>query len=271
MGARVDQDRGVAWGTVAFGSRRHRLGSRSQSAVLPTPSVQTQGTVLLGRSLAIAPARRAHRHAPPCQDHEPLWYDAQNEREKPFTAITDFSRTALPRTFLIRTSDPTQIDHPDLRGFAVQACSVAKLEETVGVLEELVVDLVDEEQRSDREPWEEDPLEVALSVLTANFEAADQELEARVTDWLAQDPEHWPILRLVVLDPWQEQTEQVRGGAATVKRLAYNRPGVGQRLNSHRFGNLDSDHRCRVWTGPGIEAGLSRASRRIWLCGGRSG
>ena len=106
---------------------------------------------------------------------------------------------------MTRISDPTQIDHPDLREFALQAAWVAKLEDAVGVLEELVVDLVDEEQRSELEPWEEDPLEVALSVVHANFEEADQALEARVTEWLAQDPEHWPIFRLVVLDPWQEQ------------------------------------------------------------------
>ncbi len=109
-----------------------------------------------------------------------------------------------------RSNDPTQIDHPDLREFAVQAAWVAKLEDAVGVLEELVVDLVDEEQRSELEPWEEDPLEVALSVVHANYEEADQELEARVTEWLAQDPEHWPIFRLVVLDPWQEQPGQWR-------------------------------------------------------------
>jgi hypothetical protein len=102
---------------------------------------------------------------------------------------------------MTRIGDPTQIDHSDLREFAVQAVWVAKLEDGVEVLEELVVDLVDEEQRSKLEPWEEDPLEVALSVMHANYEEADQALEARVTDWLAQDPEHWPIFRLVVLDP----------------------------------------------------------------------
>ena len=51
---------------------------------------------------------------------------------------------------------------------------------------------------------------VALSAVNANFEAADQELEARVTEWIAQDPEHWPIFRLVVLDPWQERPAQWR-------------------------------------------------------------
>ena len=114
---------------------------------------------------------------------------------------------------MTRINDPTQIDHPDLREFAVQAAWVAKLEDAVEVREELVVDLVDEEQRSDREPWDEDPLEVALSVVHANYEEADQELEARVTEWLARDPEHWPIFRLVVLDPWQDQPGRWREDA----------------------------------------------------------
>jgi hypothetical protein len=99
----------------------------------------------------------------------------------------------LPRMLLMRISDPTQIDHPQLREFAVQAAWVAKLEEAVGVLEELVVDLGDDDRPNDVEVWEEDPLEVAWSVVNANFEAADQELEARVVHWLALDPEHWPI------------------------------------------------------------------------------
>jgi hypothetical protein len=42
---------------------------------------------------------------------------------------------------------------------------------------------------------------VALSVRTANFEAADQKLEVRVTEWLAEEPKNWPSLHLVVLDP----------------------------------------------------------------------
>jgi hypothetical protein len=105
---------------------------------------------------------------------------------------------------MTRSDDPTQIDHADLRNLAVSAAWVAKLEDAVGVLEELAVDLVDEEQRAELEPWDEDPLDVALSVVHGNYEDAEQALEARVTEWLAQDPEHWPIFRLVVLDPWQE-------------------------------------------------------------------
>jgi hypothetical protein len=75
-----------------------------------------------------------------------------------------------------------------------------------------VIDLVDDVQPADLPVCEEDPLETALSVVSANFEAADHELEARVTEWLAHDPEHWPIFRLVVLDPWQEQAGLWRDG-----------------------------------------------------------
>ena len=114
---------------------------------------------------------------------------------------------------MTRISEPTQIDHADLREFAVQAVWVAKLEEAAGVLEELVMDLVDDDRPDDMPVEDEDPLEVALSVVYANFEAADQTLEARLTKWLAQDPEHWPIFRLVVLDPWQEQPGRWREDA----------------------------------------------------------
>ncbi len=114
---------------------------------------------------------------------------------------------------MTRISDPTQIDHLELREFAVQAAWVAKLEEAVGVLEELVVDFVADDRPDDMPVWDEGPLEVALSVVNANFEAADQELEARVTEWLARDPEHWPSFRLVVLDPWQDQPGRWREDA----------------------------------------------------------
>jgi hypothetical protein len=109
---------------------------------------------------------------------------------------------------MMRHKDPAQIDHPQLRELALEAAYVAKLEAAVGALEELMVDPGDDQ--SEAEPEEGDPLGVALDVVQATFEEADQELEARVTEWLARDPEHWPIFRLVVLDPWQEQQGQWR-------------------------------------------------------------
>ena len=75
----------------------------------------------------------------------------------------------------------------------------------MGVLEDLVIELEVEQPSPDAEPEEQHPLEVALALVEVTFEDADRELEARVTEWLAEDPEHWPMFRLVVLDPWQEQ------------------------------------------------------------------
>jgi len=145
-----------------------------------------------------------------------------------------------------RISDPTQVDHADLRELAVQAAWVAKLEDAVGALEELVVDLVDEDRPADVKVWDENPLEVALSVVHANFEAADQELEARVTEWLAQDPEHWPIFRLVVLDPWQEQPGQWREdvpGLVAGRSSSWNRRPNSVFSNSVRISRISSSRR----------------------------
>ena len=113
-----------------------------------------------------------------------------------------------------RVTDPTHVDNPELRDLAIQAAWVAKLEDAVEVLKDLVfaadIDEEDTEADPDREPWEEDPLVVALDVVRANAEDADRGLEERVTAWLAQDPEHWPIFRLAVLDPWQKRPGQWR-------------------------------------------------------------
>ena len=103
---------------------------------------------------------------------------------------------------MTRTNDPSKIDHADLREFAIQAVWVAKLEEAAGVLEDLMVDVGEDDRPADLPMEDEDPLEVGWSVVNTTFEAAEQALEARVTAWLVQDPEHWPIFRLVVLDPW---------------------------------------------------------------------
>jgi hypothetical protein len=113
---------------------------------------------------------------------------------------------------MARISDPTQVNNPELRELAIQAAWVAKLEDAVAVLGDLVFavdnDEAETEPDPDLEPWEEDPLVVALDVVLANAEEADRSLEERVTAWLAHDPEHWPIFRLAVLDPWQERPGQ---------------------------------------------------------------
>jgi hypothetical protein len=109
--------------------------------------------------------------------------------------------------------DPEAVEHPQLREFARQAVWVAKLAETAGVLEDDVVDLLgdapdDGDLMGSNGDCEEEPLEVALEVVSAAFEDANAELEGWVAAWLAADPEHWPIFRLVVLDPWQTNPGQ---------------------------------------------------------------
>ena len=107
--------------------------------------------------------------------------------------------------------DPAQINHPELRELALQAAWVAKLEEAMEVLEDMVVDPADDEE--DVDPADEDPLAVALSVVQAAYEDADRALEELTTARLAADPEPWPIFRLGLLDAWQEAPGRWREGA----------------------------------------------------------
>ena len=112
-------------------------------------------------------------------------------------------------------NDPTQVDHPILRELARRAAWVADLEGAVEALEDLVIDLGDDSPKGAypaSDPPDEDPLSVALSVLQSAREEADRELEADSIAWLAEDPEHWTIFRLVVLDPWQEEPGRWRAG-----------------------------------------------------------
>ena len=116
-------------------------------------------------------------------------------------------------------TDPLAIEHPTLREFAMAAVWVAKLEDAVEALENLV-DLLDPRADADGdEPGEErtigddvdkvdDLLEVALSVVTVAREEADAALEARLVAWLPAAPEHSAIFRLALFDAWRDE----RGG-----------------------------------------------------------
>ena len=64
---------------------------------------------------------------------------------------------------MMQSEDPADIDHPQLREFAIQAVWVAKLEEAVDVLEDLVMEPEGEEPVSEAEREEDHPLEVALA------------------------------------------------------------------------------------------------------------
>ncbi len=103
---------------------------------------------------------------------------------------------------------PDQVDHPQIKEFAIEAAWVAQLEEAAGELEDLVGDMADLEGESTSRSTGRrsgQPLELAMKVVRERYEAADQDLEDRILAWLAEDPEHWPVFRLVVLDPWRTQ------------------------------------------------------------------
>ena len=125
-------------------------------------------------------------------------------------------------------TDPMKVDHPELRELALRAAWVGKLEEAMEVLEGLVLDLVDDgddaDAGADVDPSDEDPLAVAPWVVQAAYEDADRALEERAVAWLTQDPEHWPIFRLVLLDPWQKEPGRWREGTPRwVRVLATDR------------------------------------------------
>src|SRR5205085_585745 len=118
----------------------------------------------------------------------------------------------LGRQTMRATTDPNRVDHPVLRELALAAAWVARLEDAVDVLEDLVGDFDDDRLPNGAEPTDaavgeaahvQDPLAVALGVVEERYEEEDRELEGRLIAWLAEDPEHWPIFRMVVLDPWQ--------------------------------------------------------------------
>jgi hypothetical protein len=53
-------------------------------------------------------------------------------------------------------------------------------------------------------PWDFDAFVVALSVVNHMREAAEQSLEELLASWLGEGPENWPVLRLMVIDPWKD-------------------------------------------------------------------
>lgn len=105
--------------------------------------------------------------------------------------------------------DPVRISHPKLRECAYQAAWIATVAEAASDLEDLLVDVPSEDRVlpdfSTPWPWDFDSFVVALSVMTHTRQAAEQSLAELVASWLGEDPENWSILRLTLLDPWQER------------------------------------------------------------------
>ncbi len=136
------------------------------------------------------------------------------------------AKPRLPSTPITR---PAQIDHSVLQQFGRRAVWVAKLEEAVELLDDLAHDLsVDVDNDADTlqpdvELQDEEPLDTARSVVGVKYEEVDRELENDVIAWLAEDPEHWPIFRLILLDSWQDGFGRWRDGVPTwIRALGTN-------------------------------------------------
>ena len=110
---------------------------------------------------------------------------------------------------MVRIYDPARITHPRLREFAYQAAWIATVAESASDLEDLLVDVPPAERVlpdfSTPWPWDFDSFIVALSIVNHTREAAEQSLGELVATWLEEDPENWPVLRLTLIDPWQER------------------------------------------------------------------
>jgi hypothetical protein len=110
---------------------------------------------------------------------------------------------------MVRIFDPTQLTHPKLREFAVMAAWISVLVETVQDLEDLNVDLTPEERAlpdfSTPWPWDFDTVSLAQFVVTMHREEVEKGVEELLAAWMSEDRENWPVLRLTLIDPWQER------------------------------------------------------------------
>ena len=106
-----------------------------------------------------------------------------------------------------RIYDPAQLTHPRLREYAVAAW-ISTLAESANDLEDLLSDVPPEEcvLPDYRTPWPWDVVSfvVALFVVQQMREVAERDLEELIATWLGEDPEHWPVLRMRLIDPWKE-------------------------------------------------------------------
>ena len=109
---------------------------------------------------------------------------------------------------MVRISDPVQIQHPRLQELAWQGAYYAKIAEAIADLEMLCDDLPEQERYEPvpRPGWHEDAdaLDVALHALVIAYQQGCLLFEDQIAIWLAEDPENWPVLRLVILDPWRD-------------------------------------------------------------------
>src|SRR6188472_4535092 len=109
---------------------------------------------------------------------------------------------------MVRIYDPAQLTHPKLQVFAVQAAWISVYAETAQELEELLTGVPPEERElpdfSTPWPWEFDDLAIALHVVQGSREEGEKLLAEYLTEWMADDRENWPVLRITLIDPWKD-------------------------------------------------------------------
>ena len=114
------------------------------------------------------------------------------------------------RVTLPRIEDPRELDDPQLRDIGIAAAWLAKVREAIDDLAHIVgtLDLPVEELVSVSDqyalPWEADSLAVAHHLICVSHHEGTQGLEALMASWLGASPDHWPMLCLLLFDPWHE-------------------------------------------------------------------
>ena len=109
---------------------------------------------------------------------------------------------------MAQISDPTQIDHPQLRELAVEAVWIARVGDVVTELESLRSDQSDKERvdggPQDDGPREANPIAEALHLVQTAHAEGERRLDERVAAWLWENPEHWPLFSFALIHPWQD-------------------------------------------------------------------
>ena len=104
---------------------------------------------------------------------------------------------------------PVQLTHPRLRAFSIHTAWIATVTECLNDFEDLLVNVPPDERVlpdfSTPWPWACDSFIVVYSVAKETRDAAQEGLEESVAAWLGEDPENWPVLRMTLIDPWQER------------------------------------------------------------------
>lgn len=140
-------------------------------------------------------------------------------------------------------TDPRLIENDTLRGIALSAALVAKLDETCAELlnlecqwtmdddvpepadcpgttlfelDEVTGEIVVVREGTDEycppELWIEDPVTVALSATEEKWSREEADLEILVSDWLAESELHWSAFRGLVFEPWQVGSGRFKSG-----------------------------------------------------------